>query len=88
MAGSSAGDLDDLVARLQKAALAVSKGGAEVRYLRSAFVPEDETCFHYVEAPTRSDAELVARRAEVSVDRILEVRNAAVPLTTDPREGR
>ena len=83
MPGSSAGDLDRIVERLREA----SKDAAGVRYLRSAFVPEDETCFHYVEAPSRSEAELFARRAELSVDRILEVRDAAVPVTTDSKEG-
>ena len=85
--GSSAADLADLAARLRDAVLAASKEGARVRYVRSAFVPEDETCFHYVEAATRSQAELLARRADLSVDRILEVRDAVIPLMTDSKEG-
>ncbi len=85
--GSSSGDLVDLGERLSEAAHAVSQDGLPVRYLRSTFVPEDETCFHYVEAPSASVAAHFAERAELLVDRILEARNVAVS-TNNPREGR
>jgi hypothetical protein len=76
--GSSAGDLVALAERLSDAAHALSKGGMPVQYLRSTYVPEDETCFHYVEASTASIAACLAERAELSFDRILEARNASV----------
>jgi hypothetical protein len=74
--GSSGADLTDLAARLNEAAEAVVREGLWVRYLRSTYVPDDETCFHYVEAASPSAAERVARCAEVSFDRILEARSA------------
>ena len=76
--GSSGGDLVALTKRLGDAAHALSKGGLPVRYLRSTYVPEDETCFHCVEASTASIAACLAERAQLSFDRILETRNAAV----------
>jgi hypothetical protein len=82
MPGSSEADLDDLVERLSHVADALAQDGLLVRYLRSTYVPEDETCFHYVEAATASVAERFAQRAELSFDRILEARNAAVSTRT------
>jgi hypothetical protein len=79
LAGAGEPDLGDLAEYLNKAAHAFTEEGRSVRYLRSTYVPEDETCFHYVEAPTASVAERFARRAELPFDRILEAKNAAVP---------
>jgi len=86
--GLSETDLADLVERLNDAADALSEDGLRVRYLRSTYVPEDETCFHYVEASTTSAAERFAQRAELSFDRILEARNGAVSSASDVKEGR
>lgn len=88
MPGSSEAGLADLVERLNEAAQAMSQQGLGVRYLRSTYVPEDETCFHYVEASTASLAERFAEQAELSLDRIVEARNAAVSAASDPKEGR
>ena len=88
MPGSSEAGLADLVERLNEAAQAMSQQGLGVRYLRSTYVPEDETCFHYVEASTASLAERFAEHAELSFDRIVEARNAAVSTASDPKEGR
>ena len=76
VSGSSGADLTELAERLNVAARALSQAGLQVRYLRSTYVPEDETCFHYVEAASPSAAERLARNAELSFDRILEARNA------------
>ena len=81
-------DLGDLVERLGEAAHVLSQDGLPLRYLRSTYVPEDETCFHYVEAPSAAMAERFAQHAELSFDRILEARNAAVASGSDPKEGR
>jgi hypothetical protein len=88
MPRSSEPDLVDLAERLSEMASALSLGGLSVRYLRSTYVPEDETCFHYVEASTSSVAECFARHAELSFDRILEARNAAISTSSDPKEAR
>lgn len=78
MPGSSEAEFSDLVERLSKAAHALSQDGMRVRYLRSTYVPEDETYFHFVEASTAAVVERFARRAELTFDRILEARNATV----------
>jgi len=83
MPGSSEAHLAQLGERLREVAHAIFEDGLRVRYLRSTYVPEDETCFHYVEASTASEAELFAQRAEVSYDRILEARNVAAPTKGD-----
>jgi hypothetical protein len=47
--------------------------GASVRYVRTIFVPEDETCFYLYEAPS-ADAVLEAgRRAGLTFERIKAV---------------
>ncbi len=78
MPGSSAAELGDLAEHLSEVAHALSKDGLRVRYLRSTYVPEDETYFHFVEASTAGAVERFARRAELVFDRILEARNATV----------
>ena len=80
MPGSSEAQLDDLAVRLNDVAHALSHDGTRIRYLRSTYVPEDETYFHFVEAPRARVVERFARRAELAFDRILEARNATVSL--------
>jgi hypothetical protein len=46
--------------------------GTPVRYLRSIFVPEDETCFYLYEADSLGDARAAARRAGLPLDHIAE----------------
>ncbi len=53
--------LAELASRAQTAAAELSRAGAEVRYLRSVLVPEDETCFHHFEGPS---VEAVRRASE------------------------
>jgi hypothetical protein len=83
LARSQSGDLTGIGRRLRQAAQ-----NLPVRYLRTTYVLEDETCFHYVEAPSVSAVERVAERAQVSFDRILEARNVAVSTTSDSKEER
>ncbi len=47
--------------------------GVPVRYLRSMFVPEDETCFLLYEAETAESARRAATLAAVEVERVSEV---------------
>lgn len=86
--GSRAADLIDLGERLGRAADRLSSEGMPVRYLRATFVPEDETCFHYVEAPSVRIAERLAARAGLLLDRILETRSVLVSESSQKGEMR
>jgi len=55
--------------------------GRPVRVLRCIVVPEDETCLLLVEADSAESVREAARRAPLSVDRLVEA--AAVPTMTD-----
>jgi len=64
-------------ARARLAAEALTREGTPVRYLRSIFVPEDETCFYLYEAVS-SDAVLESgRRAALTFERIAEAVESA-----------
>jgi hypothetical protein len=46
--------------------------GAGVRYLRTTFVPDDETCFHLFEAPSSDVLGNAAQLAALGYVRIVE----------------
>jgi len=52
----------------RSATVELTREGRPVRYVRSIFVPEDETCFFLYEAATAEDVEEAARRASLPVD--------------------
>jgi len=55
--------------RARLAANELSREGTPVRYVRSIFVPEDETCFFLYEATRVEDVEEAARRASLRFER-------------------
>jgi hypothetical protein len=59
--------------RTRVAAQELTREGVPVRYLRSIFVPEDETCFVLIEARSAEAACQAARRAGLSFERLAEV---------------
>jgi hypothetical protein len=65
-------------ARARLAVQRMRRDGASIRYLRSIFVPEDETCFLVYEARSAYDVHRAARLAGLPVDHIVEM------LETDP----
>jgi hypothetical protein len=65
--GDAAVERDAAQARL--GAEALTQEGRPVRYLRSIFLPEEETCFFLFEAESAEDVEEAARRASLAVDR-------------------
>jgi hypothetical protein len=54
------------------AAEELSLEGSQVRYLRSIFVPEDETCFYLFEAASVERVREAAQRAALPFERIAE----------------
>jgi hypothetical protein len=47
--------------------------GTSVRYVRSIFVPDDEICFHLLQATSADSVEAVIRAAGIDHQRIMEV---------------
>ena len=65
------GELEKAAARACTAAEEMSRAGSAVRYLRSIFVPGDETWFLLYEAPAAVVLEAGAR-AGISVERVVD----------------
>lgn len=58
--------------RARLAAEELTREGRPVRYVRSIFVPEDETCFFLYEAESADAVREAAQRAGVVFERIAE----------------
>ena len=70
-----AGDATDLVAageRARTAAEQLTREGTAVRWVRSVYRPEYETCLLVFEAPTPEAVDLAGRRAGLTHARIVE----------------
>jgi hypothetical protein len=50
-----------------------ARDGTTVRYVRSIFVPEDETCFFLYEADSIEAVSAAARRAALPFERVAEL---------------
>ena len=57
--------------RVRSAAEQLTREGVVVHYVRTTFLPDDETCFHLFEADSADAVEEVGRRAELSHARIV-----------------
>jgi hypothetical protein len=68
----AATDLAEIEARARRAATELERAGTPVRYLRSIFVPGDETCFHLFEASSAEIVRETSERAGLSPQRIVE----------------
>lgn len=58
--------------RASAAAFDMNATGRRVRYLRSMFLCEEETCFHAFEADAAATVAAVVERAGIECDRIVE----------------
>jgi Protein of unknown function (DUF4242) len=56
--------------RARAAAEQLSEEGARVRYVRTTFLPDDETCFHVFEAASEDTVVEACRRAGIVAGRI------------------
>ena len=57
--------------RARAAAEELSREGTPVRYVRTTFLPDDETCFHLFEAASAEVVEEVSRRAGLGRARVV-----------------
>lgn len=65
--------------RARLAAQELSREGVPIRFLRTTFLPDDETCFHLFEASTPGAVEEVSRRAALGRARIVRAIEASRP---------
>ena len=78
------------VRRARLAAEEQTRRGMPVRYLRSIYVPEDETCFLLYEAKSAEAVRRAAALAAVTFERVSEVAGDTQPgdgLAADYPEG-
>ena len=64
--------LQELERRARVAATQLASEGRDVRYVRTMFLPGDETCFHLYDAASPALVEEASRRAGITFDRVVE----------------
>ena len=86
--GASA--LDDLTVRAHRVAEELSRTGTPVIYVRSVFLPEDETCFHFFDAPSLEAIQETCSRLGLTHERIAKARSFELRgrRAATPRVGR
>jgi Protein of unknown function (DUF4242) len=72
--------------RARAAVEALAREGTPVSFLRSIFVPEDETCFLLYEAPSVEAVRLAAERANLPFERVAEAVSEGGGGPRDPAE--
>lgn len=85
--------LDDLrirglAAGARAAARAMTRNGAPVSYLGSIFVPEDETCFHLLEAPSPEVIRQARGHGSFAFERIVEAIELRGVNQASPKERK
>jgi len=73
------------VRRARRAAEEQTRQGIQVRYLRSMYLPDDESCLLLYEADSAEAARRAAALAAIAFERVSEVIGDT--LTADTREG-
>jgi len=68
---SHADEIRTTARRARAIAKTLSRGGTPVRYVRTTFLPEDETCFHVFEAASEDAVGEVCRLAGIGSARIV-----------------
>jgi hypothetical protein len=70
LAAGSPAALEEAAGRARAAADSFGARGRSVRYLRSTYLPEDETCLHFFAAASGEDVAEAARQAGLTGERI------------------
>jgi hypothetical protein len=70
LAGGSQAALEEAVGHARAAAESFEPRGRSIRYLRSTYLPDDETCLHFFAAASGADVAAAARRAGLTGDRV------------------
>ena len=70
-------ELPETAARAREAAQILTAEGAQVRYLRSTFVPSDELCLHLFEADSADRVSEASKRAGIEPERVVEAVTVA-----------
>ncbi len=65
--------------RARAAAEQLSREGVPIRYVRTTFLPDDETCFHLFEAASAEVVEEASSRAELGRARVVLAIEASRP---------
>jgi hypothetical protein len=65
-----ASDFDEEAQRVRSVSDDLSRRGLQIRYLRSLFLPEEETCFHLFEASGLEAVEEAVQSAGLECERI------------------
>jgi hypothetical protein len=65
-------DRGEAIAEARERALRAAELGADVRYVRTTFLPEDETLLHVFEAPSAEALRHAGRLAMLAFERIVE----------------
>lgn len=72
-----------LASAVHQAALTMTRRGTPIRYLRSIFVPEDETCFHLLEAQSVEALRRASRENDFAFVRIVEAVESGATVGSD-----
>jgi hypothetical protein len=67
---SRADQLGATASRARAAAEELSPDGALIRHVRTTFLPDDETCFHFFDAASSDVVEEAIRRANLGRGRV------------------
>jgi hypothetical protein len=65
--------------RARAAAEELVREGVSIRYVRTTYLPDDETCFHLFEAASAEVVEEASRRAELGRARVVPAIEASRP---------
>ena len=64
-------EADSTGRRIRAAIDAFHGEDVEIRFVRTMLLPEDETCFHVVDAPSRAEVQNICERAGLSSIRVV-----------------